>query len=1189
MLLLLVFLFFRLPSFVPKSTVVFEGSLSQAIHRTVHLHNPSSVPLDYEVTIDGCTDFKADKSTFTLEGGETYDLPIVFSAKFSESKEALLMLRSTSCSVSNTLVLRLESQITSKTPLSTTTVECQTYKSVTVDIKVPNLKNCDCQFKVTTEQTSPLGKSVYGSRKKNQLGVKTGGGRGKGLNIQTGRLSRISSKKSSVSTTGGVVSLPPGLDESYALAFHCIQQNLKLKAEQQGIVSLEFFPLYPGKYSCTVYLVDPKVGEFVYGVEATALLPEPLGTVNFRTDLSSSISRDLILPSRNHFLESAKGTLLERLNGAAKTKARDHLRLIESSLPSKLPFRVELNSPYFTAPSPSVMIDSSNPNPKGDRLQIVPSTAGAQSNVVSLSFHPKETGHYSSLLALRSPYEVRVFEVEADVTGTGSKTELQFTCPSGKVVTQKLPIVNVTDEAWNLNAELIPSNEESEGIFRGPSHLSIAPHSTDHYLLAYQPEWVGDTAASLTLTSQKGYNFKYSLKGTAEPPMASDTVTLHCKAREEVKHTFTVKNTSGAVKKYSVESDLPNLSGDSEIEVPPNGSTKYELTLNPQVGDTYDGTVTFREEDGQYQWFAVQLVAEAPNAEEALPMQTHVRKGISIEVTLENPTDEPADFNVAKKGHGLIGDSLFTIPPSSAASYEVLYYPLLPGSEEGSITFTNPILGEFWYKLSLTAHPSAPVTLPRMQCPLGSKVQQMILLENPCDHNITLVSSITNNRNYAIIPASVQLGPYSSREVVCQYTPSSLEEEESCAVTFSNKQAGEWNYSITGVGSRPSLMEVVSIVAPVHQQTSTSFSFRNPFSYPLTVSMVLIPDTPQDAEMFSLLLRRQRMTIGAFGNFQVPIAFSPQAMTDSHACVKLSSADNPDLVWSFPIHGVAEVPPTIDRFEIRCQARKQYRETLTIDLSANLGDIVNEQESFQHEVLFPEETRALASRSVSFIPIKTITQPGERPTVTLQVVFEPLRPFVSSAELILLKSSGGRWRYDMLLEAGEADVDDVIALEAKLHESSRVSFDISNQFNTEAPFKAFFGVGSPKEFAVSPSNGVLPPLGTQPQEFFVTFTPTEYGKTLIGKLIIETEDMRWTYEVQGKHPQYLPPQSRSKIDTQLKKTTVSQMKQSRSRMGNALRDNINRIRQFNMGRHSESVNGSVSEMRSHSSSMSNRI
>lgn len=42
--------------------------------------------------------------------------------------------------------------------------------------------------------------------------------------------------------------------------------------------------------------------------------------------------------------------------------------------------------------------------------------------------------------------------------------------------------------------------------------------------------------------------------------------------------------------------------------------------------------------------------------------------------------------------------------------------------------------------------------------------------------------------------------------------------------------------------------------------------------------------------------------------------------------------------------------------------------------------------------------------------------------------FEPLRPFKASAEFVVYKSSGGRWKFNVVFEALEPEVDDTIVI-----------------------------------------------------------------------------------------------------------------------------------------------------------------
>ena len=150
--------------------------------------------------------------------------------------------------------------------------------------------------------------------------------------------------------------------------------------------------------------------------------------------------------------------------------------------------------------------------------------------------------------------------------------------------------------------------------------------------------------------------------------------------------------------------------------------------------------------------------------------------------------------------------------------------------------------------------------------------------------------------------------------------------------------------------------------------------------------------------------------------------------------------------------------------------------------------------------------------------------------------FEPLRPFKTNGEFIVYKSSGGRWKFNLVFESTDPEVDDVIIIQSPLHKTSSVSFKLTNHMRTFAEFNSFFTPDSAAEFVVYPKTGLLEPYGKEGTNFVVSFTPTEYGKAKVGKLVIQTEEMQWTYEIRGSHPQYkIPEVGGGRINNKLSK------------------------------------------------------
>ena len=65
------------------------------------------------------------------------------------------------------------------------------------------------------------------------------------------------------------------------------------------------------------------------------------------------------------------------------------------------------------------------------------------------------------------------------------------------------------------------------------------------------------------------------------------------------------------------------------------------------------------------------------------------------------------------------------------------------------------------------------------------------------------------------------------------------------------------------------------------------------------------------------------------------------------------------------------------------------------------------------------------------------------------------------------------------------------------------------------------------EFSLKPKTGDLEPYGREGTQFEVTFAPTQYKNSWNGKIIIETEESYWSYNVKGSLPHYNPPVGKS--------------------------------------------------------------
>jgi len=262
---------------------------------------------------------------------------------------------------------------------------------------------------------------------------------------------------------------------------------------------------------------------------------------------------------------------------------------------------------------------------------------------------------------------------------------------------------------------------------------------------------------------------------------------------------------------------------------------------------------------------------------------------------------------------------------------------------------------------------------------------------------------------------------------------------------------------------------------------------------------------------------------------QITIAFSPVLIETHNA--KLLVQTQGGLTWTFPLYGVPEGTIAELGKVFKLPARSRVDEAFSLSISGLRQGNIREEFDFKLAVEEPEYQKVM-DRAIRITLANPVISNKDIP-LEFKLTFEPLRPVEVSTHLIIIKKSGGRWKYPMKFIVSEPQVDDVIKIQSSINRTATVAFKITNQFEVSADFKAYMSVDSPEVFSVSPRHGVLEPLGsaTGGTEFLVSFTPLEYGKSMVGKLVIETEDMQWTYEIRGTHPKYVPPNPRSVVDT----------------------------------------------------------
>jgi hypothetical protein len=180
-------------------------------------------------------------------------------------------------------------------------------------------------------------------------------------------------------------------------------------------------------------------------------------------------------------------------------------------------------------------------------------------------------------------------------------------------------------------------------------------------------------------------------------------------------------------------------------------------------------------------------------AGQTVQLRARSRTAVAADITIVNPLDEAISFDVQILGSGLIGEPTVHLEPKGSTVYELIYSPLVQGREQGSLTFVNDDMGEFWYALELMAEEADPISVPEIKAELGKSRKTKLLVENPVSEDIMLRVANSNPTNFKVHldnphdPAVFVQG-YAEVAIELEYVPSSLGEEEEATITLSHPQ-----------------------------------------------------------------------------------------------------------------------------------------------------------------------------------------------------------------------------------------------------------------------------------------------------------------------------------------------------------------------------------------------------------------
>ncbi|XP_075347998.1 cilia- and flagella-associated protein 47 [Mycteria americana] len=630
----------------------------------------------------------------------------------------------------------------------------------------------------------------------------------------------------------------------------------------------------------------------------------------------------------------------------------------------------------------------------------------------------------------------------------------------------------------------------------------------------------------------------FSLKINSIPAAPERKIDVKCRALDTIGIHIPITNPVDKILQLSVVLENQSLCGQKAFILRPKQTFLYHLKFSPAVVGTSDGSVIFLSDVVGEFWYALKLIVEKPLPTSLPEIECELGKWARLYIPLANPTHETLELEIVNSNPSNFSTETdpkhpLIVAPHSTTEVPVQFCPsaLGRGNHKASITFKCSQLKEWIFYLSGTGLPPQLMEPTSISACIGQHSSVIISFKNPTPENVVVDVVLTDQEQSSCHLNASILSKSTNKESVFHLL---LKQPRGTRLAPKEKLD-------IPVLFMPDTMKMYEAVVVIHVMR------ENGENWPYEDSAELNKDL------------KSSVTVAENGGIQ-------------------------GILWIYPVHGIPEAPqqklvPAV----VCCRARQRVERRVEVLLTgvvpganampatrnsaivntkkpANVQEEVQVTDGFSATVEFLYElqyqSNEIKSQLGALVGMHLIQRERDTEsgivTLIFNIVFAPNKPMRSEATLVVQCTTGGVWKFPMLFIATEPEVDDVINIEAVgLNKESIVGFKLTSQTRTPEPFTAHFLAGSDPEFLVLPQAGELLPAGTVGTHITVGFKPRMYGKKHTATLVIQTQSMQWTYEINGLPPQTVPPTRPAKVVS-----TSSYIKSATVRQRNFLHENL---------------------------------
>ncbi|XP_054329037.1 cilia- and flagella-associated protein 47 [Pongo pygmaeus] len=887
MLMLCVYMYERLPTYLPKKVVSFECTLHDTVLNKILLKNSSSRNLVYNARIVGrdAADFSLSQkgNVVTISPRNEVNVTLKFTSRFIRPAEASLLLISKPKNAVRgiTMTFALKGKVLDFKAIDIIKCEspCYQFQEVTVNVKNPFHMAGD--FSVILVESSTFVSSPTKLTESRQYPKHDDDMSSSGSDTDQGCCDSSNVLHTSIKST-------------FIREFFCSMHTVHLGVKGTSSLELRFLPFNMHVRYCVIILSNKKIGQLIYVAEGKGMTPLPSSCLPMNTSSSPvyySSTRedgpnkkypvlylkwkphqilyvDLKLPMTNEAKEKAlafaaqqqmsrieyerrliTGTLESSsirvaiaLLGLTKIETLMLFHISKLRKPKTVSYTTELSLPeYFYIPEKIYI-------PRIPDHQVIKLSKEKASDgyvPLPLQFLPLQPGRYPCKILLKSRYDVRAYYVEGIVNEEQPEAKFEFETPAFEALTQNIPIKNQTNDKWTFQVTI-----EGEWFY-GPIDLHVGPDEIVEYPLTFKPIFECVITGKLILQNEvDGMEHIFDIKGVGKKPLALEHITVECQVGNVTQKHITLPHFTNTALTFTVTADLPIVWGNPQITVHPYKEILYLIHVRPWKRGILKGTITFsttRRKHDDYE--------EDTDQDQALSCLDSITEQSSI----LDDADTYGNFNNLR----------------------------------------------FWYNLEIHSTPGPPIEIMEMTCIALDSTCIEIPLSNPKDRvlhlDVQLTSAALNGDNEII------LSPLQCTKYIVWYSPATTGYSDE-SIIFQPEMAEEFWYllKLTIELPKPTTMpeiqcdlgkhvtQIIPLVNRTHETLKLQATNSNPENFVLDIN------------------RKSQLIISPHSTTELPVLFYPSALgrADHQACINFYCTQFTE--WKFCLSGVGLFPQPLD-------------------------------------------------------------------------------------------------------------------------------------------------------------------------------------------------------------------------------------------------------------------------------------